>query len=219
LLVKWSRLVGALGCDPLEWIACPEMVEQAPRDVLPDEERRLRDVAESFEKDGTLIGFRDSLIFHLMLDAGLRVSEVIEMKLSDLDFDNEKIHVLGKGKKHRWVYMRKTLNQRIRNWLDRKPVSINDTLITSESGSAIRREEAYRRFVRLADSANVKATPHYMRHQFVMNYMAAYMRGDPSHFAAALTAASQETGDLEAVLLKYYTGPRESDMRAAMDAM
>lgn len=220
LLIKWSRLVGILDTDPSEWISFVEAVQEAPRDLLPDEESRLRAVAEAMEVSGSLLDLRDSLILHLMLDAGLRISEVIELKLTDLaELGNGKIHVLGKGRKHRNPHVKNSLANRIRTWLDRKPESLEGTLITSESGSAIGREEAWRRFKQIVVVADVKATPHTMRHQFVMNYMAAYMHGDPSRFPAALKAASQETGDNEAVLLKYYTGPRESEMRAAVEMM
>lgn len=219
LLIKWSVLNGVLETDPSGWIAYVDAVEQAPRDLLPEEEVRLRAAAEALEADGSLLGLRDSLILHLMLDGGLRISEAVELKLTDLDLENGKMHVLGKGQKHRNPHVRSTLAARIRLWLDRMPVSIAGTLITSESGLPIERGQAWRRFVAITEMADVNVTPHSCRHQFVMNYMAAYMKGDPMRFPAALKAASQETGDNEAVLLKYYTGPRESDMRAAMEAM
>jgi site-specific recombinase XerD len=220
LLIKWSRLAGELDSDPSEWIPFVDAVEEAPRDVTPDEQSRLEAAAQALEESGSLLGMRDSLIFHLMLDAGLRISETVELKLSDLgDLENGKMHVLGKGMKHRRPHVKSALANRIRTWLDRMPVSMEETLITDERGMAIGRHTAWKRFKRIAEAAGVTCTPHTMRHTFVMNYMAAYMRGDPSRFPAALKAASQETGDNEVVLLKYYTGPRESDMRAAVEAM
>ena len=218
MLIKWARLAGELDYDPTEWIPFIEAVPQSPRDLLPDDQARLETAADAIQT--SLLGLRDSLIFHLMLDAGLRISEVVELKLSDLDdLDNGKIHVCGKGQKHRWPHVKSTLVNLIHAWLDRKPVSVEGTLITAENGTAIGRQHAWTSFTAIANAANVNATPHTMRHQFVMNYMAAYMHGDPSRFPAALAAASQETGDNEIVLLKYYTGPRESEMRAAVEAM
>jgi len=220
LLIKWAIQEGILEDDPTARIPYVEAVPQAPRDVTAEEQSRLEAAADALEADGSLLGLRDSLIFHLMLDAGLRISEVVELSLSDLDeLEGGKMHLLGKGMKHRWPHVRSTLEKRIHAWLGRMPVSVEGTLITDEHGLSIGRETAWRRFVLIAEAAGVKATPHYMRHQFVMNYMAAYMRGDPSRFPAALKAASQETGDNETVLLKYYTGPRESDMRAAVEEM
>lgn len=221
LLIKWSMLMGELEIDPSEWIPYVEAVEEAPRDLLPDEEQRLRLAAEALKASGSLLGLRDSLLFHLMLDAGLRISEALELKLTDLDkMDTAgKIHVFGKGQKHRNPHVNSALAKRIHAWLDRMPVSIEGTLLTNEYGLAIDRVTGWRRFNRIADAAGVEATPHTMRHQYVMNYIAAYMKGDPSRFAAALKAAQQETGDNIEVILAYYTSPRESDMRAAVEGM
>jgi hypothetical protein len=58
-----------------------------------------------------------------------------------------------------------------------------------------------------------------MRSTYVMRYMAAFMKGDPTRFPAALKAACQQTGDSAEVILKFYTGPRESDIRAAAEVM
>lgn len=218
LLIKWARLAGDLDSDPSEWIPFVEAAPQCPRDVTRDEQARLEAAVDAGEESA--LGLRDSLIFHLMLDAGLRISEAVELKLSDVDdLENGKMHVLGKGRKHCWPHVKSALANRIRTWMERMPVSVEGTLITDERGFAIDRHTAWVRFTLIADAAGVKATPHYMRHQFVMNYMAAYMKGDPNRFPAALKAAAQETGDNEAVLLKYYTGPRESEMRAAVEAM
>lgn len=217
LLIKWARLGGELDNDPSEWIAFVDAVDEPPRDVTREEQARLETTAQALEDGGALLGLRDSLIFHLMLDAGLRISEVVELQRSDLDLENGKMRVIGKGKKHRKPHIKSTLAARIRAWLERAPAAT--ALISDERGCAIDRHTAWERFKRIAGAAGVNCTPHMMRHTFVMNYMAAYMRGDPSRFAAALKAASLETGDNEVVLLKYYTGPRESEMRAAMEAM
>lgn len=220
LLIKWAMLVGALDCDPSEWIPFVEIVEEAPRDLLQDEERRLRDAAEALECGGSLLSLRDSLLFHLWLDAGLRISESVELQLSDLEkLEKGKMHVFGKGRKNRNPHVKSTLANRIRLWQDRMPVSLEGTLITDERGRAIDRHTAWERFKKMADAAGVTATPHTLRHQFVMNYISAYMQGNPLRFGAALKAAAQETGDNVEVLLKHYTGPRESDMRAAVEAM
>lgn len=219
LLIKWAREVNLLDYDPSSWIPFVEVVKQAPRDLLPEEQKQLEAVAEALAGDGSLLGLRDSLIFYLMLEAGLRISEVIELKISDLNLDKGHIHVLGKGKKHRYPHVKSTLARRIRFWLERMPVSVEGTLITSEAGTAIGRDRAWEVFKAIAEKAGVNATPHCLRHQFVMNYMAAYMRGDPMRFPAALDAVCIETGDTKEVILKYYTGARESDMRAALEAM
>ena len=99
------------------------------------------------------------------------------------------------------------------------PVSVEGTLITDEQGSSIGREQAWRRFVTIAETAGVNTTPHAMRHTYVLRYMDAYMGGDKGKLPAAIDAVCQQTGDKPEVILAYYTRARESDMRAAAEAM
>lgn len=217
MLITWARREGILDYDPSEWIPFANATRKSPRDLSDEERRQFEARAEAGE--GTLLGLRDSLIFFLMNDAGLRISEVIGLSLSDLHLDDGYIHVLGKGKKDREVKIGSKLAAKIRTWLDRAPASISGTLITDGRGFSICRQTAWTRFKIIAEQAGVRATPHAMRHTYVYRFMNAYMGGDPWNLPAALDAASQQTGDDVKVLLEYYTRARESEIRAAVEAM
>ncbi len=217
LLVKWCRQIGVLDYDPTEWIPAQDAVRESPRDVAEVDRLKLEQVAEAGETD--LLGLRDSVMFFLMNNAGLRISEVIGLMLSDLHLDDGFIHVFGKGNKHRKVKVGGRLVEKIRLWLDRKPDSIEGTFMTAENGLPITRGQAWRRFVDIAEAAGVDATPHDMRHTYVLRFMDAVMAGDPSKLPAAIDAVCQQTGDRPEVILKYYTRARESDVRAAAEVM
>lgn len=217
MLIHWAQSVELLDHDPAAWVPFVDAVRKSPRDVAQDERLQLEAAAEANEC--TLIGLRDSLIFFLMNDAGLRINEVVTLQLSDLHLEDGYIHVVGKGKKHRDPKIGSRLVTKIRVWLDRKPDSIEGTLITDERGFAIERGSAWRRFVLIAEQAGVRCTPHAMRHTYVLRYMDAYMKGDPWKMPAAIDAVCQQTGDRPEVILAYYTRARESDMRAAAEVM
>ncbi len=217
MLIKWLRSVNVLDYDPSEWIPLQDATRESPRDVVDDDRVMLELAAETEEV--SLIGLRDSLIFFLMSNAGLRISEVVDLKLSDLHLDVGYIHIFGKGQKHRKVNVGGRLATKISAWLDRMPTSVEATLITDEKGLSIGREQAWKRFVLIAERAEVKTTPHAMRHTFVLRFMDAVMGGDPSKLPAAIDAVCQQTGDRPEVILAYYTRARESDMRAAAEVM
>lgn len=217
LLIRWGLSAELIDHDPSVWIAYVDAVEETPRDLDDAERKQLEAVAEAGES--TLLGLRDSIIFFLMNDAGLRISEVIGLLLSDLHLDEGYIHVLGKGMKHRKVRIASRLIGKIRMWLDRKPDSVEGTLVTSDTGLAIGRQAAWTRFCLLREEAGVKGTPHEMRHTYVIRYMDAFMKGDARRWGAALKAVCQQTGDDVKTIIKYYTSPRDSDMRAAAEAM
>jgi len=217
MLISWARSIGLIDHDPAEWIPFMDATRKSPRDLAEDDRLKLEAAAEAGED--TLIGLRDSILFFLMDDAGLRISESVTLKLSDLHLENGEIHLWGKGKKYRTIKIGSRLINKVRTWLDRKPNSLEGTLITDEKGFAIDRGQAWRRFVLIAAKAGVRATPHAMRHTYVLRYMDAYMKGDPWKLPAAIDAVCQQTGDRPEVILAYYTRARESDMRAAAEAM
>lgn len=217
MMIKWSRSVGLLDYDPAEWIPTADATRESPRDVNDDERMMLELAAE--ENEGTLIGMRDSIIFFLMSNVGLRISEVVTLKLSDLDLEHGRIHVLGKGGKHRKPIIGGRTVEKINAWLARMPESIEGNLVTDERGLSIERGQAWRRFCLIAERAGVKTTPHAMRHTFVLRFMDAVMDGDPSKLPAAIDAVCQQTGDRPEVILAYYTRARESDLRAAAEVM
>ena len=107
----------------------------------------------------------------------------------------------------------------MRLWLDRKPASVEGTFLTADNGMSITRGQAWRRFVEIAQTAGVDATPHDMRHTYVLRFMDVVMSGDSSKLPAAIDAVCQQTGDRPEVILKYYTRARESDVRAAAEVM
>lgn len=216
MLIKWSRSVNVLNYDPSEWIPLQDATRKSPRDLCEEDRLKLEAVADAGE--GSLIGLRDSVIFYLMNNAGLRISEVIGLKLSDLHLEDGYIHVFGKGGIHRNIEVGGRLVEKLRLWLERKPDSLEGTLITSDKGMAITRSQAWRRFIEIADQADVQATPHDMRHTYILRFRKAYMDNDESQ-QAATDALCQQTGDGEAVIQKYYTRARASAVRAAAEVM
>lgn len=217
MLIKWLRSMEDLDYDPSEWIPLQDATRESPRDVNDDERLMLEMAAE--ENESTLIGMRDSLIFFLMSNAGLRISEVVDLRLDDLHIEDGYIHVFGKGQKHRKVKVGGRLVKKITAWIARKPESIEGTLITDDTGLSIKRGQAWNRFVLIRERADVNVTPHAMRHTFVLRFMDAVMGGDPSKMPAAIDAVCQQTGDRPDVILAYYTRARESDLRAAAEVM
>ncbi len=217
MLINWARQEGLIDQDPAAWIPVMDATRKSPRDLSDEERSKLEASAEAGED--SLLGLRDSILFFLMSDAGLRIHEAVTLRICDVHLDDGEIHLVGKGKKHRVVKIGSRLAGKIRTWLERRLRSIDGTLITDERGSAIERGQAWRRFVLIAERAGVKATPHAMRHTYVLRYMDAYMRGDPWRLPAAIDAVCQQTGDRPEVILAYYTRARESDMRAAAEAM
>ncbi len=77
----------------------PKMEKQVPSYLTVDEIFRLLDSI----MDDTLINIRNKAIFEVMYSTGIRVSELVGMNMSDIDFNNAAVRVIGKGNKERIV--------------------------------------------------------------------------------------------------------------------
>lgn len=222
MLIKWAQCEGILDSDPSEWIPQMNATPETPRDIPDDDRLALERVADSgahLGEENEFYRLRDSLIFWLMGNAGLRIHETVGLKLSDLHLEQGYIHVLGKGKKHRTIKVKAgKLVEVIRAWMAIMPKSLDGMLLTDINGGAITRCTAWRRFGLIAETAGVQATPHMMRHTFINRILDECER-QGMRWQAALKFACLQTGDTPEVILAYYTNPRESEMFAIMERL
>lgn len=97
VLYRWMEEEGEIEANPMARMRPPEVPEQ-PVPIVPDDAlRRLLDVCagKSFESR------RDTAAVLLMVDAGPRRAEMVGMRLEDVDFDQDVVLVLGKGRRER----------------------------------------------------------------------------------------------------------------------
>ena len=109
-----------------------------------------------------------------MYSCGLRVSEVIEMKISNIFFDESLIKVLGKGKKERFVPLSSIAKKLLYNYIDceRDESKINkqsvDIVFLNNRGGKLSRIMLYNIIndAAIAAKINYKISPHTLRHSF-----------------------------------------------------
>ena len=122
--------------------------------------------------DDTILGIRDYAAYALMYQLGLRVGEVHELNLADLDLENNKISVMGKGKKPRTLHMNDELIKILSQYLAVRDQFYNNwltpALFVSKKGNrlAIRTMEDNFNKILKSPSFNVpfKVTCHTLRH-------------------------------------------------------
>lgn len=89
--------------SPFELISGPKKEQKLPNYLQYDE---FLDLLSTCDKNA--LGLRNRMILELMFASGVRVSELVAIRLKDIDFKNREIKILGKGKKMRIVYFNKT---------------------------------------------------------------------------------------------------------------
>lgn len=89
-----------------------------------DEAKRMLNVYKDNTKE---VKIRDNAIIHICLNSGLRVSEVSNLKISDLDMVNSKFTIIGKGNKERTGYLNTITKEALQKYLD-----IRNTITTDK---------------------------------------------------------------------------------------
>ncbi len=113
---------------------------------------------------------RDVLIIELLYATGVRVSELVNIKVRDIDFSLKSIRVMGKGSKERIVYFG---NSALRALEYYKESDINDYLFKNTKGGQLSRVSVLNILVKLGKLALIKitVTPHVLRHSFATHML------------------------------------------------
>jgi len=122
------------------------------------------------------IGFRDYVIILTFLDTGIRLSELINLKLEDINFNKRSILIRdGKGGKDREVYMGRTLIREMSKWVKmRGYYPYEDRVFITKQGTKLNKRGVERIIEKLAKKAGitgVRCSPHTLRHTFATNFI------------------------------------------------
>ena len=161
--------------NPLENIETPKIGYKLPVTLTLIEIDKLISSIEKKSKNK----LRNIAIIETLYSCGLRVSELISLKISDLYFNESVIKVTGKGNKERFVPISKSAINYIDNYINKKRnfQKINkgseDTLFLNERGSRLSRVMIYIILDNLKIIADIKKKigPHTLRHSFATHLL------------------------------------------------
>ncbi len=144
---------------------------------IPFSEREIENVFEvnQFSKD--FEGIRNQLIIELFYTTGMRRAELINLKLSSIDFSNQTLKVLGKRNKERIIPLLLCTKNLLKEYLivrlEKVKPSFSDVLILSKTGNKISESFVYRLINDYFSSVSlkVKKSPHVLRHSFATHLL------------------------------------------------
>jgi integrase/recombinase XerC/integrase/recombinase XerD len=164
---NWLVSEGILEHSPMERMKPPRVPKQV---IQPFSQEDIRRMLVVFSED-SFRGHRNTAVILTFLDTGLRLSELADIKLQDIDFDNGIIKVMGKGRKERFVRVGKESQRAILRYLltrkDRQP-----QLWIGENGSPIRArgiQSLIKRLGKRAGITDARCSPHTFRHTFAVS--------------------------------------------------
>lgn len=161
--------------NPIELIESPKIGRKLPDTLSEEEIDALIDAIDLGKPQGE----RNRAMLETLYSCGLRVTELISLKLSDLYFEEGFINVVGKGDKQRFVpiseHTQKYINiyrNELRNHIDVKPEHV-DVLFLNRRGRQLTRAMIFTIIKDLAVKAGIKKniSPHTFRHSFATHLL------------------------------------------------
>lgn len=159
--------------NPMTLISNPKLDKKLPNYVNYQDLETLLSIPDKQDK----LGLRNALILELLYSTGVRVSELVGITLKNIDFANERILVLGKGNKERYVLFGDKCKELLKLYLkESRPILLKqdtDILLLNKNGTPLTD-----RGVRLIIDNVVKmsalklnVTPHTLRHTFATHLL------------------------------------------------
>ena len=166
---RFLVLDGVVESDPTELLEWPSLPEHLPVVLTLEEIDRIEDSIDLSKAEGA----RNRAIIEVLFSCGLRVSELVNMKLSDLYLEDRVLLVRGKGNKERLVPVSNKATADLKRWFfDRNLMKIkpgeDDYVFLNRRGAHLTRTMILIMVKRQAEEAGIKKTisPHTFRHSF-----------------------------------------------------
>lgn len=171
---NYLLLDGYIKSDPTELLETPKTGLKLPTVLSIDEISQIIEQIDLSTKEGR----RNKAILEVLYGCGLRISELVSLRLSDVHTKEEFIKVEGKGSKQRLVPISQTALKEIQNYLlDRNHIDIKkgyeNTLFLSKRGTPISRSMVFLYIKQYVEMAGIKKniSPHTFRHSFATHLL------------------------------------------------
>ncbi len=168
---NYLRRQGRLSSNPAQLVRAPRSPRRLPQVLDVDQLTHLLDQ----NPDGVL-EWRDRAMWELFYSSGLRLAELVSLRLDELDLDDASVRVTGKGNKTRLVPVGRQAREALQRWLHwrgtlAKPEAT--TVFVSRSGQALTPRAVQQRLARwgLRYGNGTHLHPHLLRHSFASHLL------------------------------------------------
>ena len=172
---RWALRERLLSADPTLKLLTAKQPLRVPKTLSEGQVEALLNAPDT---DAPL-GLRDRAMLEALYATGLRVSELVGLKLHEANFDMGVVRVFGKGSKERLVPLGEEAIDWMRNYLaEARPAILNgqqsDDLFVTERGAAMTRQAFWQLIKRYAVQAGIdpaRLSPHVLRHAFATHLL------------------------------------------------
>ena len=166
---KWLNANEYIKTNPILTLEQPKLPKKLPKVMSIEEITKILN---------TDLNKEEKLIVELLYDCGLRVSELVNLKLSNVDVNSKYIQCYGKGSKERIVPFGKNAKLAINQYLKYRQIillknNIPDYkyLFIKENGKRLTRQDVYNFIRKQGEKIHKHITPHTLRHSFATHLL------------------------------------------------
>ena len=162
--------------NPVLLIEKPKKREYLPKVLSEDQ---VNEILEEFRDDSDLLMLRDYTLFELIYSSGMRISEVINVKIGSYSPEEESIRVIGKRNKERIVFVggiaANALNYYLENvrprLVSKNRAAGGDYIFLGRNGKPLTRQAVHKRFHERCEKLGMDATVHTLRHSYATHML------------------------------------------------
>ena len=159
--------------NPMIFIENPKLDKKLPKVLYSNDLENLLNTPDTT----TALGQRDSAILEMFYSTGIRVSELVNLKITDINFDDKRIKILGKGSKERYVLYGSVLDKKLNQYLQSGYQELNknksDFIFLNKNGKPLttRGVEMILDNIIKKSGLNYHFSPHVLRHTFATDML------------------------------------------------
>lgn len=165
---KWATSTGIIQKNPAATLEQPKIPKRLPKVVS------IKEVEEMLKSNLPPL---KHVIMELLYSCGLRVSELVNLKVSDIDLSSKYVRCFGKGSKERIIPIGETAKQVVKEYLPERDLLIKkynlDTkkLLILENGRLVTRQDVYTFIHEQGKLIHKNISPHTLRHSFATHLL------------------------------------------------
>ncbi len=168
---RFMLLEGIFQEDPVENVSTPRGWKRVPRIVGIDEVSSLLN-----QPEGKKLSLRDRAMLEMIYSSGLRASEVIHIKMGDINFEAGFITIIGKGSKERVVPMNETALDTVKKYISESRPQLlrkrtSPFLFLAKGGKPMTRQRLWQLIKKYSNELSIRVSPHTLRHCFASHLL------------------------------------------------
>ena len=165
---KWADSMNIISKNPASTLEQPKVPQRLPKVIT------LKEIEEMLHSDLNPI---QTLIIELLYSCGLRVSELVNLKVNDIDLSSKYVRCFGKGSKERLIPLGERAKTAVMNFLPYRDLALkkynlsSKKLLVSDAGRFLTRQDVYDFIHERGKIIHKNISPHTLRHSFATHLL------------------------------------------------